>query len=368
MLNEEFESFVKGLDTITEDSTDTLLKTVLHRLVVNLKANSATVWQVKEHSNAIRLKHRARYGRGGGSSVIIDKDRTGVLAWTAQNRKSLWIEGVRNTGHGELVSNHLTNEKIPVETLLSPAADSEAPDQEPDLDPTTNAAIVVPAFARNQLRGILMIEAAAREFSSADVDSLWNVAKPIANLLWKLDSFEQNSQQTKEAIAAFEMSIEMSETPLNPYRTGFVARPFDEEFTESAELVKKIFEARKVRVIEYEHPFSGDVVIAEIYRQISAAHFGVVDITGLRPNVLLELGMIMGLNKPFVMLKSADDDGEMPFDIASYHFFRYIVDKKVLMFFDPAKPAEQSADTVLETFLNERMMNIPAFVNAKEWT
>ena len=42
-------------------------------------------------------------------------------------------------------------------------------------------------------------------------------------------------------------------------------------------------------------------MVADIKRQIAEAHFGVADITGNNPNVLWELGVMIGYGKPVII-------------------------------------------------------------------
>jgi hypothetical protein len=64
-------------------------------------------------------------------------------------------------------------------------------------------------------------------------------------------------------------------------------------------------------------------VIKEIRRLIKSSHFCIVDITGKSPNVMMELGMMMISDKDTIIIKRADDDTPIPFNINQENVYSY---------------------------------------------
>ena len=60
----------------------------------------------------------------------------------------------------------------------------------------------------------------------------------------------------------------------------------------------------------------------QIHSAIRRAEFVVADLTGANPNVLFEVGLALGLNKP-VLLLSQGPTKEMPFDLQQLQVAMY---------------------------------------------
>ena len=74
----------------------------------------------------------------------------------------------------------------------------------------------------------------------------------------------------------------------------------------------------------YQRDSSTTPAISELMSQIKSAHFGIADITGCSPNVMLELGMMMMLGKEIIIFKHSDDDTKLPpFDLQAFQLYQY---------------------------------------------
>lgn len=354
MFVNEFGMVVKGLDTISDSGARKLLEVVLRHVRENLGATIADVWQAQEGRDGLILNPLACTGKERENKPFQVSDETrGVLAWVVREEEPVWVQDIKEKMESGRVENLLGNQPLDEKAL--------------DFDSGTNSMIAVPVIYNGRIRGVLTAEAStARQFSSADVYTLNDIAKPVGILLWKLDTFLQNTDQTDAAIKSFRQSVDRATTRLNPYRAGFIARPFAPEFDRFAQEVARIFEKNRVRATQYEHPPGGGVVLGEMIKQVAAAHLGVVDLTGLNPNVIAELGMMLGLGKETILFKALDDETEMPFDLASFHLYRYAFENNELMVWEPAqsgKPAEE----VISAFVDRLMGEDEAFESAKEW-
>ena len=111
---------------------------------------------------------------------------------------------------------------------------------------------------------------------------------PAGILLWKCSVATENYNHTQEAINSFRQQSARLVNSLNPYRAGFVARPFLTEFELLEKTAVEIFSRKRIRIRPYQHPPGKGMVVEEMLNQIQEAHFGIADITGLNPNVLID--------------------------------------------------------------------------------
>lgn len=109
--------------------------------------------------------------------------------------------------------------------------------------------------------------------------------------------------------------------------TFFLAEPFKPEQERRRreravkialkETLKKEFRERSLRVADKEP--RDPTIFCDICRLIQSSAYGIADISGLNPNVLLELGMMFSLGKPvFVLVKKSEEEDlkkKLPSDI-----------------------------------------------------
>jgi len=63
-----------------------------------------------------------------------------------------------------------------------------------------------------------------------------------------------------------------------------------------------------------------------VHTQMRKCHFGIADITGNNPNVLYEVGWMLGMGKLVILLKYDKDEADAAFDIDQrlrIHYGRY---------------------------------------------
>lgn len=90
----------------------------------------------------------------------------------------------------------------------------------------------------------------------------------------------------------------------------------------------------------------------DIFESLHRAAIVVVDLTGLRPNCLIELGYALG--RPLKIILSAKKDCDLPFDIEMYE----------CLFWDPFEDANVSTFKLSKYY--ERNINRPPIVRAKD--
>src|SRR5207249_10934541 len=86
--------------------------------------------------------------------------------------------------------------------------------------------------------------------------------------------------------------------------------------------IKTAFGSVDVQATEYR-PSGREYVVEEMIEQINAAHFGIVDVTSLNANVLIETGLMIGINKPLIILRDKRDAQPIPFNIRARQIFQY---------------------------------------------
>jgi HSP90 family molecular chaperone/nucleoside 2-deoxyribosyltransferase len=131
-----------------------------------------------------------------------------------------------------------------------------------------------------------------------------------------------SSRTLEEAqTASAQMEIELNGLkrrmpPLSQHRACFFAYPFEDPFPALRDEIRRILASEygiKLTATSLEQ--KGSNVVEDIKRQIAESHFGIADITGNNPNVLWELGVMIGYGKPVIILKDKTDPEETPFDV-----------------------------------------------------
>ena len=107
----------------------------------------------------------------------------------------------------------------------------------------------------------------------------------------------------------------------------FVIMPFHEDFDPVyQDLIKSPLEAAGYTVSRADDPGDDDFVHENIYDQIVQnlwdADYIIADLSGLKPNVVYELGIAHTLNKRTILI-SQELDASVPFDLKSQYVLKY---------------------------------------------
>lgn len=281
------------------------------------------------------------------------EDTTGVWAWVYWNDKPAWIKSIKSTTRRKL-RNEITRGLLDQQRL--------------DIFKETDTIIAVPLKVENVLCGIYSIEWPTSEKIDSDTLKIIElIAKPIARICWKAEISKVNQDQTTDAIKLFNAAILNSATneSLSPVRTGFIARSFEDKFESLEETISKHLTSRGIHARSYEYTPGGGVVILNILDQLTQSHFGIIEITGNNSNVMLELGAMMALKKDFILLRRADDNTPVPFDIAPFHYYLYKERKGVIHLFKPGSHQTQTVEEMLDLFISH-LEKDPVFLKAKK--
>jgi hypothetical protein len=142
-------------------------------------------------------------------------------------------------------------------------------------------------------------------------------------------------------------------------------RPFEKSFEFIGKNIEEAFRSRQTQARVYR-PTAGDhSVTQEMLNQINSAHFGIADITFLNQNVLIEVGVMIGIGKPLVIMKKIDDKMSIPFNIAGRQCFLYEQSGEEIFIHDVTSKIPLQEFTV--NFVDRLLLNNKEFREAKKW-
>ena len=293
--------------------------------------------------------------RGEADSLIlsssieqkIDQEALGLWPLVYNQRESVWIENMNRTLAEGFIVNKNTGNKIEGPKHLEFYKD-------------TQSIIIVPVYFRKIVWGIYSIEFdKPSEYKKEILDQIETIASCLANIVWKSEVLQQNCTDTDMAVTRFKQSVIKLEDQVIGFSepTCFYIRPFGEKFQTIETCMQGMFDKKGIRLRHYEHTPGSSIVIENIMNQIRMSHCGIADITENHENVMLELGMLMASQKEFILIKQHEDysgkkDGvTLPFDLRSYNYYEYKLDKEQkLLFKYPADNKFKPCDSVLEKF------------------
>lgn len=96
-------------------------------------------------------------------------------------------------------------------------------------------------------------------------------------------------------------------------------------------LLKPVLSDLGFKITRADEINSTDKIDDSIYKNLYKSDLVIVDITGLNPNVFLELGYRMSLNdhlnnSPLIIIKDKCDKSKIPFDIVTHPVSQYTFD------------------------------------------
>lgn len=98
---------------------------------------------------------------------------------------------------------------------------------------------------------------------------------------------------------------------------AFIALPWEASVSADLEhVIKETLEQHGVRAFGISTATGADSISSEMQRRLREADFVIADITGANPNVMIEVGMALGMGKRILLL-SQSRSKELPFDLAA---------------------------------------------------
>jgi len=140
--------------------------------------------------------------------------------------------------------------------------------------------------------------------------------KAISTMIGSARTLEEiQAANAKMEIELNELKRKMPQVELSEHRSCFFAYPFKDEFHALRDEIRRLLarEEYGIELMATSIEMKDSSVVEDIKNQIAEAHFGIADITGNNPNVLWELGLMIGYGKPVIILKDKTDTEETPY-------------------------------------------------------
>jgi GAF domain-containing protein len=254
MLQDEYDRLAKSLGYISEKQAKDIIGFVLDKVKLNANAGIVELWTLEHGMSRIDVLRSyvrvADRGIPNPQNISLTPEATGLLAWIAEKRKPIWINDIKKGAKSG--RNLLTNENIEGRYF--------------NLYDGTRAFAAVPIEHRDQLHAILTVEITDENHDRVDrqnVDLLTEIAEGTAILIWKASVFEENERQAEAAINYFRKLVDTQAARRTAlHRTGFIARPFREDFAFVSDSIRKAFSSAQVQATTYR-PMAGKSYVVE---------------------------------------------------------------------------------------------------------
>ena len=235
----------------------------------------------------------------------------------------------------------------------------------------TDTIIVIPISYKNTFLGVYSIELNKYQKKIEDkiFEEISELVDTIATIIWKSDAHEQYIDDTEQAINGFIYNVKTHQITfkLSHKKEGFIIRPFKSEYFQHMEdYINEYLHKKGINIKHHSHDPGQPIVINSLMGQVKRAHFAIIDITENNLNCLLELGMIMILNKNFIILKRKDDNTKVPFDISAYQYYRYEKQGMKFVFFEPGNYKTLNISDIFDAFIKE-LKKSKIFNEAEDW-
>ncbi|MBT7092062.1 MAG: hypothetical protein HN936_02375 [Bacteroidetes bacterium] len=119
--------------------------------------------------------------------------------------------------------------------------------------------------------------------------------------------------------------LNVDHCPVNPRlekNKAFIGMPFKDEYLDSFNYgVKPALESIGYSFFKADEDISNTDIMCKICRELQACSIALINISGLNPNVMLELGLAYGIGKPVIILK--DKDTKAIADLGSLEYIKY---------------------------------------------
>lgn len=361
-LLQELEKLSLTPDFMTEAQANQVIQLVNDKLAAALKPHIIDILWKQEGEYGVILHPRPtmsfeRSSRGGALPFEIrrgSEERLGIWAWLYEHGKPVWIEGIRTADLSRPIENRATGDLIDPGYLR--------------IFRETDSLLALPLVTRNIAWGVYSIELpTSGRLRPATLNQMKHLTSAIARIIWKVETLSHNLDQTSRAIRLFMESIrDLPFEDQEGYKSGFIARPFDSGFRVFEDCISSFLLEKGIKAECFKHTPGRGYVLDEITRLIQSSHFGIADITGSNPNVMTEVGMMLSQRKRFILLRRHDDQGEIPFNLASFNVHHYRVDDRTMQVLQPGTQRFENVENVLSAFIGE-LESDPGFRNAKEF-
>ncbi|MBW3537437.1 MAG: hypothetical protein KY395_06685 [Actinobacteria bacterium] len=363
MLN-QLEHLSYALGSINREDAKRVCEAAIRKLNDLLRAQVVKLYWAGEAQDGIILNPLAFINNAPGQDddpkpFHVTAERPGILPWVFREREPLWLEKLQEKDLTQPVRNEATSRDVPAEYLDMAAGG------------WIDSMMVVPLALRGEVRGLCSVEfQSSGRLSGTVLELLKRLARPLAGLLWGMDVFLYNQERASRAVSEFLSDIADFEFDsavlIGEERSGFVARPFDRDYSIVEEKIGELLASKGIRARAYQPEGGTRYIIDDIQAQIRRSHFCIADMTGLNPNVVAEVAMMVVMRKHFMLIRRKDDQLPIPFDFGQYPFHEYEAGPSGLRVWNSAQNSYQPFEVVLDRFI-ERLPQDTGFLSAREF-
>lgn len=326
ILIKKLHDFSLPLNLIEAEHERRIVTAVIRKLSQLDDEGLFRVYKVSRIEGNFALELKAHAGpnirRGGGHELIfIDKiKKKGALSWCLDNgakNTGFWVEGIKAAPDVSTLKNRFTNEPIGPEYT--------------DFIGEPDSVVAIPLCASNEnVIGVLSVQFTnEKAISQKFVDVLHEISVEIARIMRKASetlSYTRNSTDAVEGFLDDILDLELSPELLVEKRAiGFFSRPFEQDFNEIGSRMEDYFAEHDVELSTYNPDRPGGIVVNDLLKQIKTSLFGIADITGSNPNVMIEVGALISSDRDIFLFKRHEDSEATPFIVSGHYAHTYRV-------------------------------------------
>ncbi|MGB8216851.1 MAG: hypothetical protein WCE94_06070 [Candidatus Methanoperedens sp.] len=194
-------------------------------------------------------------------------------------------------------------------------------------NPDTDEELIIPMIIKGAVLGLINLEC-DREIKLPKIirKELEAISSPLAKIIEKSELDKERREVLKKKIAKLKFD---DIQPLKEKPLGIYLRPFDSEFIHVENKIKELLKEYQVDFNVVESTTSETLIDEGIINQIKTCDFAIAEITGMNPNVLVEIGLLIGCGKHFSLIQNEiDKNKERPFDLDHREIHVYHVNKE----------------------------------------
>ncbi len=298
---------------------------------------------------------------------INDNLEKGFISWVFENKRSLWINNIQE--HFE-TKQQIRNLLVDNEFIDSSYFWSRYKD--------IDCAYIFPFIIQGQVKGFYILEGEKKDsirFNNVDAFEYVEVlVRSMGILLDRAYDTKREMDKRNESVRLFLDKIREYRVPKEIFdseiKTCFIARSFeDDDCKKASEIITKCLENKFHIKSSIFRSQAEDYIVDGISRQISDSHFCIVDITKQNPNVMFELGMMVIINKPIILIKNKGDNLSFPFNINQRSVHQYEIDnvKDIISLPQTGTRGRNSLEGFFFFFLENVKQKNEAFTLAKDY-
>ena len=157
--------------------------------------------------------------------------------------------------------------------------------------------------------------------SSGDIKEIrFTPSRPSSG--YQVSNIQIRAKTSSVDVGSFDIPVIVRPSASEISREVFVLMPFEREpETIYENVLEPVITSLKYKVSKSDKNLKSGVVIEQIWESIKKASLIVADVSGRNPNVFLELGYAMALEKKIIIITRSKDD--IPFDIKHIRYFEY---------------------------------------------